>query len=371
MKHAQTNPKNDRLKREYLGWLKNGRQRSQATVEQVRRAIDRFEKYNAYKDFSTFNKEQAVAFKRALVGTKAKASGSPISYSTAHHTLQVIKDFMFWLHGQTGYRRKIRPNDIAYLSLSMNEVRAAKAPRLREYPSFEQIRATLKTMPTATEVQKRDRAVVALLALTGIRDRALVSLKLKHIMPEQRLLFQDAREVKTKFAKTIETWFFPVGEDIEAVVVEWVRFLREEKLFSPDDPLFPKTALKQDKNHDFKPMGISREHWANATPVRQLVKAAFIGAGLPYFHPHSFRNTLTQLAYQLQLLPEQLKAWSENLGHESVMTTLGSYGHLARERKQEIMDGLRNPKPSAAINDDMLERLAEKIVQKQNGKTTA
>src|SRR5271166_202618 len=80
----QNNPKNDRVKREYLIYLKDARQRSPATVEQVRHAIDRLEAYTGFKDFGTFNKEQARGFKRALLGSRAKRSGKPLSTATAH-----------------------------------------------------------------------------------------------------------------------------------------------------------------------------------------------------------------------------------------------------------------------------------------------
>ena len=54
---------------------------------------------------------------------------------------------------------------------------------------------------------------------------------------------QDAREVKTKFSKTFTTYFFPLGEEIQEIVADWVRFLREEKLWGNDDPLFPATQI--------------------------------------------------------------------------------------------------------------------------------
>jgi integrase/recombinase XerD len=49
--------------------------------------------------------------------------------------------------------------------------------------------------------------------------------------------------VKTKFSKSFATWFFPVGEDIRRIVVDWVTYLRQEKLWSLDDPLFPATKI--------------------------------------------------------------------------------------------------------------------------------
>jgi hypothetical protein len=70
MSPLRTNPKNDRARRDYLIWLKEARQRSPATVEQARHAIDRFEAYTGFKDFATFNKDQALGFKRALLAAK-------------------------------------------------------------------------------------------------------------------------------------------------------------------------------------------------------------------------------------------------------------------------------------------------------------
>jgi len=69
-------------------------------VDQVRHAIDRLELYTGFKDFGTFNKEQALGFKRALVATKGQRSGKPISTATAYHVLQALKEFLAWLHGR-------------------------------------------------------------------------------------------------------------------------------------------------------------------------------------------------------------------------------------------------------------------------------
>src|SRR5277367_4948392 len=99
----------------------------------------------------------------------------------------------------------------------------------------------LDAMPTSNEMQQRDRALIAFALLSGARDMAIVSFKLKHIDIERELIEQDAREVRTKRAKTFTTWFFPVGDDIRKIFVDWVTFLRDQKGFETDDPLFPKT----------------------------------------------------------------------------------------------------------------------------------
>jgi hypothetical protein len=99
----------------------------------------------------------------------------------------------------------------------------------------------------------------------------------------------------------------------------------------------------------FGAVGVDQMPWANANPVRNAFREACQLAGLPYFNPHSFRNTLVQLAYEWKLDPEAFKAWSQNLGHESILTTFCSYGQIPLARQGEIMRSLarRNMDASA------------------------
>jgi len=70
------------------------------------------------------------------------------------------------------------------------------------------------------------------------------------------------------------------------------------------------------------------------------VKEAFTASSLPYFNPHSFRKTLALLGGQICNSPEEYKAWSQNLGHENVLTTFSSYGDVAGHRQAEIIRAL-------------------------------
>ena len=40
--------------------------------------------------------------------------------------------------------------------------------------------------------------------------------------------------------------------------------------------------------------------------------------------------------------PEQFKTWSQNLGHEDVLTTFANYGTVSVDRQSEIMEILRS-----------------------------
>ena len=191
----------------------------------------------------------------------------------------------------------------------------------------------------------------------------MVSFKLKHIDLESERIEQDARQVRTKRAKTFTTWFFPVGDDIRDIFVDWVKFLREQKGFGPDDPLFPKSWVAPGDDLAFHAIGLDKAHWANANPVRAIFKEACALAGLPYFNPHSIRNTLVQLAYERKLDPERFKAWSQNLGHENCLTTFSSYGEVLPSRQAEIIRGLAKADDASEshFTPDLLRRLAEQM----------
>jgi len=81
---------------------------------------------------------------------------------------------------------------------------------------------------------------------------------------------------------------------------------------------------------------------------------------LAYFNPHSFRNTLVQLGLKICKSPEEFKAWSQNLGHESPMTAFRSYGEVACQRQGEIIRELATPQQP--VRSDIHE-LAKAVVK--------
>jgi integrase len=239
--------------------------------------------------------------------------------------------------------------------------RVATAQREQRAPTLEQINHVIQTMPCRTEIERRDRALIAFTLLTGARDSAIASMKLKHLDLIEKCVHQDAREVKTKFSKTFDTFFFPVGDEPLRIVEAWVGYLREEKLWGNDDPLFPATLVAQGADYQFAVCGLDREHWSSASPIRAIFREAFDRAGLPYFNPHSFRNTLVRLGEELCKSPEEFKAWSQNLGHEKVLTTFLSYGSVACDRQGEILRGLTTPRQGSKSDAG---ELAEELFKK-------
>ncbi len=154
------------------------------------------------------------------------------------------------------------------------------------------------------------------------------------------LVLQEPDRVDTKFSKSINTYFFPLGVDLQDIVISWIEELRTEQLFGPNDPVFPKTRVSVDNDKSFRATGIEAAHWSDASPVRAIFRRAFANAGLPNVPPHSFRHTLGHLMQTVCRTPQQIKAWSQNLGHENVATTLTSYGTIDPHQQGEVIGAI-------------------------------
>lgn len=334
MKH---HPANERIKREYFGFLKEAKGRDEATIDGVAKALARFEASTGRKDFKKLHREQAKAFKRQLGEQHNARTGERLSKATLHSTLRHCRDFFSWLAREPGYRSRISYSDADYFTLSDKDIAIATAKHEKTFPTLQQVELVLSTMPADSAIQRRDRALVALATLTGARVGALATFRLRDVNIEQGYVDQDARHVRTKFSKTFRTYFMPVSEAAESIVRDWHAELSADLARGRDAPLFPATALTVDENGAFAAAGLANEGWSGTGPVRDIFKRAFAFAGLPYFNPHSFRDMLVHHAMTLNLGQREMKAWSQNLGHSALATTLNSYGNLPTQTQGELV----------------------------------
>jgi len=227
MKH---NALNERIKRKYLIFLKEAKQQNEASIDAVAKALNRFEEYNKFGNFKAFHYEQAVGFKKHLAKQNNKSTGKSLSKATLNTTLRHLKNFFQWLYQQAGFKSGFSYTDTEYFNLSEKETRIATAKRSKLIPTLQQIKHVINSMPFNSDIEKRNRALIAFAILSGARDSAIASLKIKHINTDAETVFQDARDVKTKFSKTFTSNFFPVGEDIKQIVIDWIKYLTEDLL---------------------------------------------------------------------------------------------------------------------------------------------
>ena len=101
--------------------------------------------------------------------------------------------------------------------------------------------------------------------------------------------------------------------------------------YGPNDPLFPSTLSGVDVGSNFAPVGLSRQCWTTASPIRAAFKAAFKQRDFLIsirIHSGDARTSGDGVCRAA----EEFKAWSQNLGHEEVLTTFRSYGNIPAHR---------------------------------------
>ncbi|MGJ8604412.1 MAG: site-specific integrase [Marivita sp.] len=332
----KVNEENERIKRRYLKYLKAAKRKDPSTVQKAADGILRFEASTNFASFKKFRIEQVIKFRERLEQEISKTTGKPLSKSTISSILAANKGFIFWLADQTGYKQRIRHSDADYFNMDAKGQRVASAVRETPYPSMEMVRHAFNFIPESTEVERRDKALFAFFMLTGARDGAVASLRIKHINMIDGCVYQDAREVRTKNAKTFTTFFLPVDADYLICFTEWLNHLKKERLFGPDDPLFPPAQVKA-IDGEFQVSGLKREIYKNANALRKAIRDAFTRADLPPFTPHAFRKTLVKWADTHYPTREAFKAFSQNIGHSSVVTSISAYCPVSIERQGELI----------------------------------
>jgi integrase len=332
------NAENERLKRRYELYLREAKGQDDKSIDKTRAALLKFEECTNFKKFKAFHIDQARQFKNVLAKAKNQ-NGGPLSLATIDATLRLVKGFFHWLAGQQGFKSVLTYADVDYFNNNRNDARAAHAPRTVPFPSTQAAYHAFQAMAENTELQRRDKAMFAFVMITGARASAVASLRLKHINLVDGYVFQDGREVKTKNAKTITTWFFPMYADYLKYFSEWVDFLRNEKFFGPEDALFPKPERRLvDGKFTFD--SLSRQIYANSAHVNAIFHKAFEDVQLYPYAPHSIRKTLGQELSDRNLPLDAQKAWSQNLGHENFTTTVSSYLPVSTQRQGELIKGL-------------------------------
>lgn len=335
---TKINLKNEQIKRKYFDWLKEADGLSVKSIEKVERSIALWDDFTHSADYRTFSSETVKGFKKWLFERKNAATNQPITLTTCHHYLISLNEFFKWLAAQAGYKSKISLNDVAYLQLDRKQTKIAQNPTRKRYPTLEIIQKLVNSIEVKTEVDRRDRALICFTLISAMRDEAIITLSLGCFNVEKQQVHQDPeRGVKTKFSKDILTTLFIFDPTFWDIVKDWVDYLKKEKLFTDQDPLFPATKNEQEggDSHSFVADNIERRFWKTTGGIRAVFKKRFEAAGLEYFSPHAFRHSATNIALELCKTPAEFKAVSQNLGHENMATTMFDYASLPDEEVEK------------------------------------
>lgn len=233
---------------------------------------------------------------------------------------------------QRGYKGKINYNHIDYLSLNNNQRRTAKAIAYNKSYTFEQIFRTIRAMPEFTAIQKRDKAMVSLQALCGLRISELRTVKLKNLIQEEGDYFihVNPKDMEVKFAKTRQANFMSLPQDVINNVLTWRDYLIARG-FKDKDSLFPQIPHQFGQSNFLESNPQHRPIQSNTT-ILNTFRKAFESEGYEYYRPHSFRHTIVR--YAEKQTPEFRNAVRQSLGHSSIDTTFQSYGQLSESEQR-------------------------------------
>ena len=265
------NTHNERLIYRLQKYFFDIRQRDLKTIDAMLAHIRRFETFASYHRLTDTTIEDAIAFRRAL----ADRSGKPLSASSIVHILASLREAFRWLKDQPE-GANIMSDVIECLKAPKAFENAARLPVEKLVLKVDQIRKVILAMPVDTIWQRRDRAILAFLLLSGMRVTAILKLRLRHIDTVEGRIKQDPTEIDIKGDKAMWTSYFPVGSDIAEIFREWISEV-EANAANDGAYIFPKTPNQRRRAS----ASIFLEHWATADPIRKIIKTAASAVDVP------------------------------------------------------------------------------------------
>lgn len=278
-------------------------------------------------------------FPRYLLNARNDGKAKSLSPASLQRICLEARRFFQWarLNKSVRYRRvpqswidTIRPTRASGMQSELVE---------REYYTIEEVRKVINLKPIRL-IDKRDRAAVAFLFLSGMRISAFVSLPVRCVDMDNRTISQLPSEgVQTKNSKAAKTYLLPI-EDLLSVVLEWHELVSTE--LGQDGMWYP--VLNRDGtkwgNLD-NPGGFESRRMSFSRSLKRFCSQADI----PYRSPHKLRNGHGVFGVKAAKTVEDFKAFSQNMMHESMEITDRLYGRLASDEVKNTIQnlGIDNP----------------------------
>jgi len=339
----ETNSSNLRWLHDYKVFLENHQNWDARTVDEHLRAVSRMSAFFAYKAYEKVTIADARRFKDTLRDRREQEGPGGLSKSTVLHTLDRCRAFFKWLQRQPDVA--LETDLPGYFNLSRKE-RASEASEVKGTSlNFNQALCMFNAMPVSSALELRNRAIIALFIVTGIRVAALISLRGRHVNTKTRWINQDPRQVDTKLGKHIRTYCLDLGSGLLTAIEEWARW-RKANGFGDDAAFFLPSRYIQPNaiGLGYRKAGNEvAECWKSEEPVQQIIKDAAFAAGIPAdaVSSHDFRKVLHPfLAKQGKMMVSEEVALQLNLGHTPKEVIRKHYALMLDNEREEILDEL-------------------------------
>jgi site-specific recombinase XerD len=230
-------------------------------------------------------------------------------------------------------------NEVGYRHIKQSWVRTLKIKRLVDIPKNKQI-VTLEEIqeiasrPVQTLFDKRTRASLVFLYLSGMRIGAFVSMPIQAVNISKRIVNQfPSLGVRTKNSKYATTYLLKIPELLR-VVKDWDDEVRS--LLPQNGFWFAPFSFQ---TGDIDPTILSiGEHRTNL--ARRNFKQWLSHQGLPYYSPHKFKHGHVHYGLLRSKNIADYKAVSQNALHSSMQITDEVYSFLQGDEIQTRLDML-------------------------------
>lgn len=316
-------------------WQIFAKQWDDQTVKAKLQTIRAFEEFDGGKPFTGLTLERVDAFRDHLEALSLEANG--IKRSTLQHRAGYLRNFLKWLVLQSRYKH-LDGGIADAMILKRKVVAQASQPDTGPFSTLEEALEMLERLPRNSLLEERDRALFASPYANGFRAKVQTNLKIRNVDLETERSNQDGLQEFAKNGKIYTAGPFAGFDPFLEVFLDWVRRLRDLG-FSEEDAVFPSNIdlvqrrLPLDASHQTIP-SMRSEH-----AIRRVFTRASATIGKSY-SPHSARRTITTHQIKVCRTPAELRAISQNLGHESIETTIKYYAKLSDTDRFQILQDM-------------------------------
>ncbi|PIE85502.1 hypothetical protein CSA08_01670 [Candidatus Gracilibacteria bacterium] len=293
---------------DFLNWLEASKNKSQKTIEQYDRHLNRFGEYLEDKNFDRFNfdlknlnLEIAEGFRSYLY----KSSEKKISIKTANAYMITLRSFLKYAE-----KKGIK-------SMSATAIDLIKAePRMVEYLTKDELERLFKTPNTNSIIGTRDLAIISVIYSTGLRISELTALNIDDVDLKRKefAIRGKGRKIRVVY----------LTDDSANKIKNYLDKRRDHL-----KPLFIRHNIKIDSIDILEDENTRLTRFFITNMIKRYgIKANILKNISAHTLRHSFATTLLNAGADLRSIQEML-------GHSSITTTQ-VYTHVNNPHLKEI-----------------------------------
>jgi site-specific recombinase XerD len=333
------NSQNNDLVTQYLNYLDKVRQNDPKSVDLHRVHLRRLLIWAGDESLEAVHKITPI-FPAYLATTKGDHTKKPLSPRFITDTCVTARMFFTWAKREDPERFRAISND--WIEMIHPGTSSMITSQLNEHELYtlEEVRQ-LMAVPAHSMTEKRDRAAVAMLYLSGMRISAMLTLPISCVdLTKHKISQLPSKGVMTKFHKAAITSLLNIPDLLE-IVKEWDGIVRKN---IPEDGYWYALIGQQRAGP-----GVLRTDSGEGKPIyrrrnlARYLKQLCEQVGIPYRSPHKLRHGHAVYGVKRARNIEELKAVSQNLMHSSISITDGLYGRLTSDDVNRAITNLGAP----------------------------